>query len=115
MATATAAWYQAGVEPHGDGKTGGARFFDERKQDRGWASRVTRRVRAIDGLTTLDVTTNELQLAAFLGALDRARLRVESTDAQGECYSFVWASGYENGGQIRVQGVLEGLPHPRVG
>ena len=37
--------------------------------------------RAIDGLTTLDVTTTESQLAAFLSSLDRARLRVQSSDA----------------------------------
>jgi hypothetical protein len=90
----------------------GARFFDERRLDRGWASKVTRRVRALDGLTTLDVTTNESRLAAFLSSLDRSPLRVQSTDDEGESYTFTWASGYENGSQIRVQGMLESPQRP---
>lgn len=85
----------------------GARFFDEHRQDRGWATKVTRRVRRIDGLTTLDVTTAEPALVAFLSALDRAPLRVQSTDMDGESYTFTWASGYEHGRAIRVQGALE--------
>jgi len=104
------------LENRGDGtyNLGGARFYDERKHDRGWASRVTRRVRAIDGLMTLNVTTTESDLAAFLGSLDRARLRMESTDGEGECYTFLWASGYENGAEIRIQGVLESLQPTRM-
>jgi len=90
----------------------GARFFDARKHDRGWASSVMRRVRAIDGLTTLDVTTNESALADFLQSLDRSRLRVQHTDNEGESYTFAWASGYQNGSQIRVQGVLESPQRP---
>ena len=89
-----------------------ARFFDEHRHDRGWASQVKRRVRSIDGLTTLDVTTNEAGLAAFLSSLERSRLRVQCTDAQGESYTFAWASGYRNGSQIRVQGALESPPRP---
>jgi hypothetical protein len=89
----------------------GARFFDEHRRDRGWA-KVTRRVRPIDGLTTLDVTTAEPDLAAFLSALDRAPLRVQSTELDGESYTFAWASGYENGRAIRVQGALEQPPRP---
>ena len=84
-----------------------ARFFDEQRRDRGWASQVTRRVRRIDGLTTLDVTTNEAGLAAFLRSLERSRLRVQCTDDEGESYTFAWASGYQNGSQIRIQGALE--------
>ena len=90
----------------------GARFFDERRLDRGWASQVKRRVRRLDGLTTLDVTTNESSLAAFLSSLDRSPLRVQSTDDEGESYTFAWASGYENGSQIRVQGLLETPQRP---
>ena len=90
----------------------GARFFDEHRHDRGWASQVTRRVRRIDGLTTLDVTTNEAGLTAFLSSLERSRLRVQSTDDEGESYTFAWASGYRSGSQIRVQGALESPQRP---
>ena len=92
----------------------GARFFDQHRHDRGWASQVTRRVRPIDGLTTLDVTTNDAGLAAFLSSLERSRLRVQTTGDEGESYTFAWASGYRNGLQIRVQGALESpqLPWP---
>jgi hypothetical protein len=85
----------------------GARFFDEHKQDRGWATKVTRRPAAIGKLTVLDVTTTEPSLATFLMALDKCGLRVQHTDTSGESYTFKWASGYENGGQIRIQGVLD--------
>jgi hypothetical protein len=90
----------------------GARFFDEHRRDRGWATKVTRRVRPIDGLTTLDVTTAEPALAAFLSGLDRAPLLVQSTDMDGESYTFTWASGYEHGRAIRVQGALERPARP---
>jgi hypothetical protein len=90
----------------------GARFFDEQRHDRGWASQVTRRVRRIDGLTTLDVTTNDAALSAFLSSLERSRLRVQCTDNAGESYTFAWASGYRNGAQIRIQGALESPQRP---
>jgi hypothetical protein len=90
----------------------GARFFDEHRRDRGWASKVIRRVRAVDGLMTMDVTTTEPGLAAFLNSLDRAPLRVQSTDLDGESCTFVWASGYANGQTIRVQGALERPQRP---
>jgi len=90
----------------------GARFFDEHRHDRGWASQVKRRVRSIDGLTTLDVTTNEAGLIAFLRSLERSRLRVQCTDDEGESYTFAWASGYQNGAQIRIQGALESPQRP---
>lgn len=93
----------------------GARFFDERRRDRGQASSVVRRVRAIDGLTTLDITTTDRQLADFLGSLDKARLRVEPLDRNDQSYSFTWASGYDRGTVIRVQGALDTMhaPGPR--
>ena len=50
--------------------------------------------------------TNEASLAAFLRALDRSPLRVQYTDHEGETYTFAWASGYENGTAIRIQGKL---------
>jgi hypothetical protein len=84
----------------------GARFFDDRRQDRGWASKVVRRIPSLGGLTVLDVNTNEASLAAFLRALDRSPLRVQYTDSEGETYTFAWASGYENGTAIRIQGRL---------
>ena len=84
----------------------GARFFDERRQDRGWARSVVRRVGGLGGLTVLDVVTNETSLASFLRALDRSPIRVQYTDSEGETYTFVWASGYENGAAIRIQGRL---------
>lgn len=85
----------------------GARFFDEKSRDRGWAGKVTRRVQQVTGLTILDVTTPEPSLASFLTALDKARLSVQHTGTSAESYTFVWASGYANGTDIRVQGVLE--------
>ena len=84
----------------------GARFFDDRRQDRGWASKVVRRAAGLGGLTVLDVVTNETSLAAFLRALDRSPLLVQYTDSEGETYRFTWASGYENGTAIRIQGRL---------
>jgi hypothetical protein len=86
----------------------GARFFDENKQDRGWARKVTRRSQSIGRLTVLDVVTDEAPLARFLVGLDKSRLNIQCTDVAGESYTFAWASGYENGSQIRIQGVLIG-------
>jgi hypothetical protein len=97
---------EAAVEPAAERQTA-ARFFDERRRDRGQATSVIRRVRAIDGLTTLDITTTERSLAEFLGSLDKARLRVEPLDHNAESYSFTWASGYDRGNIIRVHGSLE--------
>jgi hypothetical protein len=88
--------------------TSGARFFDEKKQDRGWAKRVTKRANAVGRLTVLDVMTTETALASFLTGLDRSSLRVQCTDLSGDSYMFEWASGYDNGSQIRIQGVLVG-------
>jgi hypothetical protein len=86
----------------------GARFFDENKEDRGWAKKVTMRAHSFGRLTILDVTTTEPLLATFLTRLDRAKLHVQCTDTVGASYTFAWASGYENGPQIRIQGVLVG-------
>jgi hypothetical protein len=84
----------------------GARFFDDRRQDRGLASRVVRKVSGLGGLTILDVVTDETLLASFLRALDRSPLLVQYTGDEGETYTFAWASGYENGAAIRIQGRL---------
>jgi len=56
----------------------GARFFDAQKRDRGRASKVV-----------------------------KSPLRVQQTDVEGESYVFAWASGYENGATVRIQGVLQ--------
>jgi hypothetical protein len=84
----------------------GARFFDRNRRDLGWAFRVSRRVPLLGGLTLLDVSTTETELAASLLALDNDPLFVESGDPTGQRYAFAWASGYANGNQIRVQGML---------
>ena len=85
----------------------GARFFDENRRDRGWASRVTKRGQALSPLTVLEVIDPEPELAEYLGLLDGNRLLVQYTDDEGMSYSFRWASGYPNGKSVRIQGVLE--------
>jgi hypothetical protein len=86
----------------------GARFFDEKKRERGWAAKVVRRERAPGALVILEVTTQDSDLKSFLGSLDRSPLRVQQTGAEGTSFVFAWASGYDNGPTIRVQGVLAG-------
>jgi hypothetical protein len=87
----------------------GARFFD-RRGERGWAVKVVRHVeRAPGALVRLDVTTADADLKSFLGSLDRAPLRVQQTGEEGTTYAFAWASGYDNGATIRIQGVLRNI------
>ena len=86
----------------------GARFFDRKRRDLGWATKVSRRKPSLGGLTVLDVTTCEPSLASCLVTLDKVRLFVTSGDVLGESYAFAWASGYANGHEIRIQGMLEG-------
>ncbi len=95
------------VATQSDG-TSSARFFDEKNQDRGWAKKVTKRAKAVGRLTVLDVVTTEDSLARFLTSLDKSALVVQCTDLAGDSYSFAWASGYDNGGAIRIQGLLVG-------
>jgi hypothetical protein len=83
----------------------GARFFD-RHGERGWAAKVVRRQGAPGALVRLDVTTTDTSLRSFLGSLDRSPLRVQQTGEEGTDYAFAWASGYDNGTTIRIQGVL---------
>jgi len=85
---------------------GGARFFDGSGRDLGWATTVFRRSPLLGNLTILDVTTTDSALTASLVSLDRKRLSVKRGDAPGESYAFTWASGYSNGSDIRIQGVL---------
>jgi hypothetical protein len=88
-------------------ETGRAQFFDAQKQDRGWAQSVIRRPNAIGRLTVLDVVTSDVHLTAFLQALDHSKLRVQRTEP-GVSYEFAWASGYVNGSEIRIRGLLVG-------
>jgi hypothetical protein len=87
----------------------GARFFDKLREDLGRAVRVTTRVRSGSTLTVLDVSGAEPKLARALTLFDRSRLRIHWENAAQTCYVFRWASGYENGSDVRIQGVLE--PH----
>ncbi len=84
----------------------GARFFD-RTGERGWAAKVVRREGSPGALVRLDVTTADSGLKSFLGSLDRSPLRVQQTGEEGTTYAFAWASGYDNGPTIRIQGVLQ--------
>jgi hypothetical protein len=88
---------------------GGARFYDDAKRDRGWAGAVTLRPRGIGTLTVLDIVGADGNLVSFLSLLDHSRLVVQYTGADNReaSYRFRWASGYANGGDVRVQGVLE--------
>jgi hypothetical protein len=88
----------------------GSQFFDERQEDRGWATTVTRRVRDFGKITVLEVQSAEPSLASFLKSLDKRRMRIQNSDPLGECYTFIWASGYDDGSRIRVQGVLQTVP-----
>lgn len=85
----------------------GARFFDRERRDLGWAARVAKRPPALGGLTALDVMFAEPVLAANLRCLDKSRLVVRCDGLDGASYRFTWASGYANGNDIRIQGVLE--------
>jgi hypothetical protein len=85
----------------------GARFLDEQRCERGWASKVVRRERALGRLVVLDVTTTDRDLLRFLCELDRSPLHVQRTGEDGANYQFAWASGYENGSTVRVQGILQ--------
>lgn len=89
----------------------GARFFDKVKQDMGRAVEVRTRQRSGSTLMVVDVTGADPELARALTLLDRGRLRIHCEDAARTCYVFAWASGYGNGADIRVQGMLE----PRTG
>ena len=86
----------------------GARFYDEHHTDRGWASRVIKRANGVGRLTILDVTTTDRELLGFLRGLDKAPLWIEEGGEGGAHYRFAWASGYENGPTVRVQGNLLG-------
>ena len=85
----------------------GANFFDAQKRHRGSATLVTKRVPALSGLTVIDVVGADVPLTEFLARLDRSRLLVQRPSDGGTMYSFRWASGYTNGAEVRIQGMLE--------
>ncbi len=89
------------------GERGSARFFDESNRDRGWSNNVTQRSRGLGNLTVLDIAAPDGGLADFLRHLDKSRLIVQYTDEKGAALRFRWASGYPNGNDFRIQGVLE--------
>jgi hypothetical protein len=95
------------TESPSDGSSS-ARFFDENNQERGWAKKVTKRSKVVGRMTVLDVVTTEEPLVRFLTSLDQSALVVQCTDLTGLSYKFAWASGYENGMAIRIQGLLVG-------
>ncbi len=92
--------------PEGALTGSGARFFDGNRRDLGWATRVLKRKPSVGGLTVLDVTTSEPGLTSSLLMLDKSRLFM-TADGDGESLTFAWASGYDNGSAIRIQGMLE--------
>src|SRR5262245_8060864 len=51
-----------------------ARFLDEHRCERGWASKVVKRERALGRLVVLDVTTADRDLLRFLCELDKSPL-----------------------------------------
>lgn len=90
----------------------GARFYAKGKQDLGRATQVTARPpRSGSALAVFDVVGAEPALARALSFLDQATLRIHCEDEVKTCYVFRWASGYGNGADVRIQGVLE----PRTG
>jgi hypothetical protein len=89
-------------------KPRGARFFDQ-KRDLGYAVDVTKRAQGASLLTVLDVTGAEPELGRTLALLDRARLWIRCDDEARTSYAFTWASGYNNGTGVRIQGVLAPL------
>ena len=71
------------------------------------ASLVTKRSRAQSDLTVIDVVGADARLTAFLSQLVRSSLVVQEPDGGSTLFSFQWASGFVNGPDIRIQGLLE--------
>jgi hypothetical protein len=89
------------------GTPGGAGFYDSTKMFRGEAMLVSKRSRALSELTVLDIVGADAGLTSYLSHLDKSRLIVRDRASGDALFSFRWASGYVNGSDIRVQGVLE--------
>ena len=88
---------------------GGAGFYDAGKIFRGRAALVSKRNRALSDLTVIDVVGADASLSSYLAHLDKSRLVVRDGASGDALFNFRWASGYVNGNDIRIQGVLE---HP---
>jgi hypothetical protein len=88
-------------------RTGGARFFDGAKRDRGCAQDVRKRDVELSTLTVIDIFGADPSLTAFLVHLDHGHLLMRDPQSGAPLYTFRWASGYENGEGVRIQGVLE--------
>jgi hypothetical protein len=88
-----------------EARTGGTGFFDGQKRFRGSAALVTKRSRAQSDLTVLDVVGADAGLTAFLAQLVRGSLVVQEP-AGDTLFHFQWASGFVNGNDIKIQGIL---------
>lgn len=84
----------------------GAGFYDARKAFRGEAAFVSKRNRALSELTVIDVVGADAPLTIYLTHLDHSPLVVRD-QVGGALFTFLWASGYVNGSDIRIQGVLD--------
>jgi hypothetical protein len=102
------------VDKSGDQTRGGADFFDADKRYRGWARQITQRAPLASGLTAIDVIDADADLIPFLTRLDHSVLVVTSPGTGETLFRFRWASGYENGKDIRIQGALEAGIQPRA-
>lgn len=90
-----------------DAGIGGTGFFDAQKKFRGWAKLVTKRSRAQSDLTVIDVVGADAGLTAFLAQLVRGSLVVQEPAGGDTLFNFQWASGFVNGKDIKIQGMLE--------
>jgi hypothetical protein len=86
---------------------GGTGFFDGQKRLRGWANLVTKRSRAQSDLTVIDVVGADAGLTAFLAQLVRSSLVVREPATGDTLFNFQWASGFVNGKDIKIQGILD--------
>jgi len=85
----------------------GAGFYDGRRTFQGEATLVSKRNRALSELTVVDVVGADPRLASYLTHLDRARLVIRDRVSGDTLFTFRWASGYVNGSDVRIQGVLD--------
>jgi hypothetical protein len=90
-----------------DSGVAGIGFYDARRNFQGEASLVSKRKRALSDLTMIDVVGADPRLAIYLTHLDRTRLIIRDRATGDTLFNFRWASGYVNGPDVRIQGVLE--------
>ena len=88
-------------------RTAGTVFFDSQRKFRGCASLVTKRSRAQSDLTVIDVVGADAGLTAFLSRLVRSSLVVREPGSGDTLFNFQWASGFVNGTDIKIQGILD--------